>query len=86
MRFKISNFIEKIIGTKTTSLEEHYENQAYMTEKLKQAEIKGKARAKAEKKQPKTKSAFEKFQDYCTDFANQPSAIGKIEINSKRKK
>ena len=82
-QIKIFNFSKKLKGTKTTSLEEHYEKQAYMVERLKQAEIKGKARAKEEKKQPK--SAFKKFQDYCTDFANQPSAVGKIKMNSKRK-
>jgi len=83
---KMFDFLNKIMETKTTSLEEYYEDQAYMKERLRQAEIKGKANAKVEKKQPKTKSAFEKFQDYCTDFANRPSAIGKIKFNSKRKK
>jgi len=80
------DFLKKFMETKTTSLEEHYENKAYIEEKLKQAEIKGKKRAKAEAKEGKkqSKSAFEKFRDYATDFANQPSAFGKI--NSKRKR
>jgi len=84
---KIFDFLKKFKRT-TTSLEEHYEKKAYMAEKLKQAEIKGKKRAKAEAREGKrqSKTAFEKFQDYATNFTNQPSAIGKIKFNSRRKK
>ena len=82
---KIFDFLKKFKRT-TTNLEDHYENQAYMAEKLKQARIRGRKKAKAETKGKKPKTAFEKFQDYCTDFANQPSAVGEIKINSKKKK
>lgn len=61
----------------TSSLEEHYEKQAYQKQKLEQAEEKGKERAKTEAKQEKqevrtgkkVKSGFDKFQTFAENFA-----------------
>ncbi len=78
------DFLKK---TKTTDLSESVEKEAYMKEKIKQAEIIGKSKAEAEAKEEikeikakpqkaKTNNGFAKFQDYCTNFANSPSAFG----------
>ena len=77
---------------KTTKLDKIVEEEAYMKEKIKQAEIIGKTKAKQEAKEEikemknnkKTKSngGFAKFQDYCTGFAkNQPNMIGSFDMN-----
>lgn len=34
-----------------------------------------------EVEQQKVKSGFDKFRDYCTDFANKPSAFGDMKLN-----
>jgi len=75
------NIIDKFRGPKVTSLEKDIEKKAYMEEKLKQAEVIGKAKEKAEtkeelkemKKRPKAKTSFQKFQDYAADFADRQS-------------
>ncbi len=63
---------------KTSSLEKHYEKQAYQKQVLEEAEEKGKVRAKTEAKQEKeqvkqgkkVKYGFDKFQDFATNFAD----------------
>ncbi len=79
-------FTDLIEGPKTTSLENHYKQQAYLKERINSAEKKGKEEAKAEAKQEKAQAkagkgqgGFSKFQDYCDNFANQQSVIGKVD-------
>ncbi len=92
-------FMDLIEGPKTTSLENHYKQQAYLKERINSAEKKGKEEAKAEAKQEKAQAkagkgqgGFSKFQDYCDNFANQQSVIGEMNpvqpatINKKKRK